>query len=85
MNDNGSIKNASRNGHLELVKYLYETCHANVTDNANNSDSIRGYFDVFKYLHETCHSEVTKETIERAKTEKIKKVLTQGICSLKEN
>ena len=29
-NEYASINNASIKGHLEAVKYLYKTCHANV-------------------------------------------------------
>ena len=33
---NTPINEASRNGHLDVVKYLYETCHAKIPDNAIN-------------------------------------------------
>ena len=31
------INDASKNGHLEAVKYLYETCHVKITDRVINT------------------------------------------------
>ena len=59
-----SINSASQNGQLEVVKYLYETCHANtVTINVNgctpmNNATIFGHLNIVKYLYETCHANV---------------------------
>ena len=50
------INYASQNGYLEIVKYLYETCHANVETKDNDeftpidNASENGYFEVVKYL-----------------------------------
>src|SRR5271170_4867778 len=42
----------SRNGHLEVVKYLHETVKATFSDNAMNWASQYGHLEVVKYLHE---------------------------------
>ena len=66
------INNASYNDHLEVVKYLYETCHANIETKDRigrtpiNIASANGHLEIVKYLYETCHAKITKETIEKA-------------------
>ena len=81
INISGALSLASLRGHLEVVKYLYEKCHANVKTKDKyertpiNNASMNGRLEVVKYLYETCHTKITKETIEKAKTEEIKKYL----------
>ena len=54
----------SENGHLEVVKYLHEECHANVEakDKYGRTPIIcasqSGHLEVVKYLHEECHADV---------------------------
>ena len=44
---NDAISKASSSGNLELVKYLYETCHAEITGYVINCSTkeIKEYFD----------------------------------------
>ena len=51
-NERGStpINRASFNGSIEVVKYLYETCHAKVDDKAINNASSNGHFEIKEYL-----------------------------------
>ena len=62
INESISINTASENGLIEVVKYLYETCHADVEIKDNyygctpiNNASNNTYREVVKYL-ETCHA-----------------------------
>ena len=60
------INLASREGSIDIVKYLYETCHADVESKDDegltpiNNASSEGYLEVVKYLYETCHADVEK-------------------------
>ena len=45
-----AINSASENGHLEVVKYLYKTCHAKLTNEAIYKASNNGHREVVKYL-----------------------------------
>ena len=55
---------ASERGHLDVVKYLYENCHADVevTDNfwltPFSIAAQNGNLEVVKYLFEICHANV---------------------------
>ena len=59
-----SFCQAAANGHLEVIKYLFEQCHANVEANDGNGEthlfiaSSNGHLDIIKYLHETWHANV---------------------------
>ena len=72
---------ASEEGHLEVVKYLVEQCHANVEakDNDGYTPLIRasenGHLEVVKYLVEQCHAKITKETISTTREDKIRNYL----------
>ena len=52
------------NEYLDIIKYFYETCHANVETKDNdgktpiNCASEKGHLEVVKYLYETCHANV---------------------------
>ena len=58
------INIASLNGHLETVKNLYETCHANVETKDKHKhtpifNAFRfGHSEVVKYLCEACHAKI---------------------------
>ena len=58
---NTPINNASKNGHLETIKYLYESCHVNVDirDKYKQTSvflaTVNGHIEAAKYLCETCH------------------------------
>ena len=58
------LNNPSANCHLDVVKYLYETCHANAeTKNSFgwtpiNLASVKGHVDVVKYLSKIGHADV---------------------------
>jgi ankyrin repeat protein len=60
----GCLIEASSNGHLEVVKYLYEECHANVEAKNNKGytpiiyASQNGHLDIVKYLYEECNANV---------------------------
>ena len=62
--DNSLICRAATIGNIYIVKYLYETCHANVETKDNvgftpiNNASSNGHLEVVKYLHETCRVDV---------------------------
>jgi len=55
------LNSASRDGHLDIVKYLFEECYCNSETNDNEGRtalhlaSANGYFDIVKYLVEECH------------------------------
>jgi ankyrin repeat protein len=49
-NNNYSIDTESKNGHLDVVKFLYDK-GANYTTNAMNYASKNGHLDIVKYLH----------------------------------
>ena len=66
------ISQAVSNGNLEIIKYLHETCHAEVPDDAISNASRNGHIDIVKYLYEQCRAEITEETIRNSKTEEIK-------------
>ena len=57
---------ASAKGHLDVVKYLHEECHADVEtkDICGETPIIcatdDGHIKVVKYLHEECHANVGK-------------------------
>ena len=76
---------ATEYGHLDIVKYLYETCHADVETKDKdgftpiNYASSNGHLEVVKYLYETCHAKITKETIENTKTNEIKEYLNAHV------
>ena len=69
------INSASFNGHLYVVKYLHEECHADVETKDNNGwtpiniASRYGHLEVVKYLHEQCNAKITEETIKDAEDE----------------
>jgi ankyrin repeat protein len=69
------------NGHLEVVKYLYEECHANVEAKDNDGytpiicASINGYLEIVKYLVEECHATITDEAISKADNDEIRRYL----------
>ena len=58
------LHSASFNGHIEVVKYLIEQCHANVEEKDNSGwtplhyASVNGQIEVAKYLIEQCHANV---------------------------
>ena len=72
---------ASNNGHLEVVKYLYETCHDDVeTKDKDGCTPIRqkkkkSHLEIVKYLYETCQAKITSLVIEEAGTNEIKQYL----------
>ena len=63
---NNALSLAAGNGHLEVVKYLHETCHVNKSDWAISNASLNGHLEVVKYLHETVHAEVDEDAISNA-------------------
>ena len=56
--------NAAENGHLEVVKYIWEKYHPNIEERggggctAISAASNYGHLNVVKYLNETCHADV---------------------------
>ena len=61
--ENTPISIASSNGNLDIVKYLYETCHANIEtkDKDGNTPiswaSYFGYHEIVKYFQPTLDEE----------------------------
>ena len=47
-----SINWASSNGHLEVVKYLYETCHAKITEKTIKNAKAK---EIKEYLQKRIH------------------------------
>ena len=72
------INIASRNGHLKVVKYLYETCQANGETKDGygrtpiNDASLKNNLEVIKYLYETWHAKITEEEIQKYESKEIK-------------
>ena len=62
--------NVSEIGSLKIVKYLYETCHANVETKDEcgktpiNIASSNGYLEIVKYLYELCHANIETKDID---------------------
>ena len=59
----------SRECYFDIVKYLYETFHANIEAKDKNGNtpidlaSKRGHLEIVKSLYETCRAKITKEMI----------------------
>ena len=68
------ITKASENGHLDIIKYLYEAYLSEVDDNAIVNASYSGNLELVKYLYETCYAKGTKHALLSARTEEIKKI-----------
>ena len=51
------ISNASKNGHIEIVRYLYEECNAKVRMNLLEYAADNGHCDIVKYLWEKFNKE----------------------------
>ena len=76
---------------LEIVKYLYETCHADVETKNNYGStpisiaSLNDQLEIVKYLYETCHANVTNDVIKRSPTKRIKEYLRSLLWNRKIN
>ena len=57
------INTVSKNGNLEILKYLNETCHVKICDSVINIASENGHLDIVKYLCETCHTMLKSKTM----------------------
>ena len=59
-----------RNRHIDIVKYLYETCHAKIPDHALTYAAKNGHHDIVKYLSETLHANAEAKDISEHSTPK---------------
>lgn len=53
-------------GHLEVVKYLFEQHHAHCSIDALNLAAGAGHFEIVKYLHECCHAPCSTDAMDDA-------------------
>ena len=57
-----ALHHASEHGHLEIVAYLFVTCHVNME--AKTNASCNGRLPVVRYIVETCHVDAEASDVE---------------------
>ena len=64
--DGYTMDDAAKNGHLDVMKYLFETVGAKYTHYAMDWAAQNGHLEVVKYLNEVVHAPYTYKAIDYA-------------------